>query len=252
MRRRFAPAQRPAGAGRPARPGRRPSSCARSATARARWPSAWPSWWSRRRSGSGDLSVGDLGLFVTYAAMIAELPKWIGRYLVVQRQADVSVDRLAELLPRPDRRGVVAPTTTWLRHGPPAPAPSARRPWGARRRASTSSARRGAPRRRDRAPPGVRPRARRRRPRRPARRAGRGHRPGRVGQDHAAAGPARPRRAPTPGRSAGTATRSTTRRRSSCRPGPPTCRRCRACSASRCPTRSCSASPPTTSTTPSG
>jgi len=68
---------------------------------------------------SGDLSVGDLGLFVTYAAMIAELPKWIGRYLVVQRQADVSVDRLAELLPVPDRRGVVAPTTMWLRHGPP-------------------------------------------------------------------------------------------------------------------------------------
>jgi ATP-binding cassette, subfamily B, bacterial len=67
----------------------------------------------------GDLSVGDLGLFVTYAAMIAELPKWIGRYLVVQRQADVSVDRLAELLPIPDRRGVVTPTTTWLRHGPP-------------------------------------------------------------------------------------------------------------------------------------
>ena len=52
--------------------------------------------------------------------MIAELPKWIGRYLVVQRQADVSVDRLAELLPTPDRRGVVAPTTTWLRHGPAA------------------------------------------------------------------------------------------------------------------------------------
>jgi ATP-binding cassette subfamily B protein len=68
---------------------------------------------------SGDLSVGDLGLFVTYAAMIAELPKWIGRYLVVQRQADVSVDRLADLLAEHDRRGVVAPTTTWLRHGPP-------------------------------------------------------------------------------------------------------------------------------------
>ena len=72
---------------------------------------------------SGDLSVGDLGLFVTYAAMIAELPKWIGRYLVVQRQADVSVDRLADLLVTPDRRGVVTPTRTWLRHGPPPLAP---------------------------------------------------------------------------------------------------------------------------------
>jgi len=67
----------------------------------------------------GDLSVGDLGLFAAYATVIAELPKWVGRYLVYQRQADVSVDRLAELLPAPDRRAVVAPTLTYLRHGPP-------------------------------------------------------------------------------------------------------------------------------------
>jgi ATP-binding cassette subfamily B protein len=67
----------------------------------------------------GDLSVGDLGLFAAYATVIAELPKWVGRYLVYQRQADVSVDRLAELLPAPDRRAVVAPTRTHLRHGPP-------------------------------------------------------------------------------------------------------------------------------------
>ena len=69
---------------------------------------------------SGDLSVGDLGLFAAYATLIAELPKWVGRYLVYQRQADVSVDRLAELLPEPRRRPVVAPTPTFLRHGPPA------------------------------------------------------------------------------------------------------------------------------------
>jgi ATP-binding cassette, subfamily B, bacterial len=67
----------------------------------------------------GNLSVGDLGLFAAYATVIAELPKWIGRYLVYQRQADVSVDRLAELLPEPDRRAVVAPTPMYLRHGPP-------------------------------------------------------------------------------------------------------------------------------------
>jgi ATP-binding cassette subfamily B protein len=67
----------------------------------------------------GDLSVGDLGLFAAYATLIAELPKWVGRYLVYQRQADVSVDRLAELLPAPDRGAVVAPTPTHLRHGPP-------------------------------------------------------------------------------------------------------------------------------------
>jgi ATP-binding cassette, subfamily B, bacterial len=67
----------------------------------------------------GDLSVGDLGLFAAYATVIAELPKWVGRYLVYQRQADVSVDRLAELLPDPDRCAVVGPTVTHLRHGPP-------------------------------------------------------------------------------------------------------------------------------------
>jgi ATP-binding cassette, subfamily B, bacterial len=67
----------------------------------------------------GELSVGDLGLFAAYATVIAELPKWVGRYLVYQRQADVSVDRLAELLPGPDRRAVVVPTRTYLRYGPP-------------------------------------------------------------------------------------------------------------------------------------
>src|SRR5690606_11931990 len=67
----------------------------------------------------GDLSVGDLGLFAAYASVIAQLPKWVGRYLVFQRQADVSIDRLAELLREPDRRAVVAPTPTYLRHGPP-------------------------------------------------------------------------------------------------------------------------------------
>jgi ATP-binding cassette, subfamily B, bacterial len=72
----------------------------------------------------GDLSVGDLGLFAAYATVIAELPKWVGRYLVYQRQADVSVDRLAELLPVPDRRAVVGPTLTYLRHGPPPLAPA--------------------------------------------------------------------------------------------------------------------------------
>jgi len=87
----------------------------------------------------GDLSVGDLGLFAAYASVIAHLPKWVGRYLVFQRQADVSVDRLAELLPDRDRRAVVAPARTHLRHGPPrlASLPPAYRPGhppGGRRR----------------------------------------------------------------------------------------------------------------------
>jgi ATP-binding cassette subfamily B protein len=71
------------------------------------------------RFGQGDLSIGDLGLFAAYASVIADLPKWVGRYLVIARQADVSADRLAELLPAPDRRAVTAPTPTYLRHGPP-------------------------------------------------------------------------------------------------------------------------------------
>jgi ATP-binding cassette subfamily B protein len=69
--------------------------------------------------GRGGLSVGDLGLFAAYASIIADLPKWVGRYLVIVRQADVSVDRLAALLTEPERRSVTAPTRTWLRHGPP-------------------------------------------------------------------------------------------------------------------------------------
>jgi ATP-binding cassette, subfamily B, bacterial len=67
----------------------------------------------------GDLSVGDVGLFAAYAILIADLPKWVGRYIVFHRQADVSIDRLAELLRRPERQAVVAPTATHLRHGPP-------------------------------------------------------------------------------------------------------------------------------------
>jgi ATP-binding cassette subfamily B protein len=68
---------------------------------------------------SGELSVGDLGLFAAYATLLAQLPKEVGRYLVIQRQAEVSIDRMAELLREPDRRGVVAPAPTFLRHGPP-------------------------------------------------------------------------------------------------------------------------------------
>jgi ATP-binding cassette subfamily B protein len=69
--------------------------------------------------GRGGLSVGDLGLFAAYASLIADLPKWVGRYLVYSQQADVSLDRLAELLVEPERRAVAAPARTYLRHGPP-------------------------------------------------------------------------------------------------------------------------------------
>jgi ATP-binding cassette subfamily B protein len=185
----------------------------------------------------GDLSVGDLGLFAAYATVIAELPKWVGRYLVYQRQADVSIDRLAELLPVPDRRAVVSPTRTHLRHGPhrspprtarSTPARSAR----ARSRNWWSRASRSATRSPDGASaastswsdtaswwssPAPWDRASRR-----------------------CSGPCSAWWAPIPGPSAGTAGPWTTRPRCWCRPVPPTCRRSPACSASRWAARSCS------------
>lgn len=68
---------------------------------------------------SGELSVGDIGLFASYVPIVAGLPKWIGRAGAYHRQADVSVDRLAELMPEPDRHAALRPVRTHLRHGPP-------------------------------------------------------------------------------------------------------------------------------------
>ena len=67
----------------------------------------------------GELSVGDIGLFASYVPVIAGVPKWVGRLAAYQSQADVSIDRLAELLPARDRRAVTAPVATHLRSEPP-------------------------------------------------------------------------------------------------------------------------------------
>ena len=67
----------------------------------------------------GELSVGDIGLFASYVGVVAGLPKWVGRLGAYQRQADVSVDRLAEFMGG-DRAASVQPVATYLRHGPPA------------------------------------------------------------------------------------------------------------------------------------
>lgn len=70
----------------------------------------------------GELSVGDIALFSTYVVgVVAGLPKWVGRLGALHRQADVSVDRLGELMGG-DRRAAVQPAATYLRAGPPAPA----------------------------------------------------------------------------------------------------------------------------------
>jgi len=66
----------------------------------------------------GDFTVGDLGLFTTYITVLASLPRWTGRLAAYHRQAEVSVERLAELLPEPDPYAYVTPYPTSLRHGP--------------------------------------------------------------------------------------------------------------------------------------
>lgn len=54
----------------------------------------------------GELTVGDLGMIASFSAVVAGLPRFVGRLGAVQRQADVSADRLARLLPE-DRRTLV-------------------------------------------------------------------------------------------------------------------------------------------------
>jgi len=51
----------------------------------------------------GRLTVGDLGVIASFSAVVAGVPRFVGRLGAVQRQADVSADRLARLLPE-DRR----------------------------------------------------------------------------------------------------------------------------------------------------
>ena len=67
----------------------------------------------------GDLSVGDIALFTTYATAVGGLPRVTARWATFQRQGDVAAARLARLTPNhePDAASVAAPT--WLRHGPP-------------------------------------------------------------------------------------------------------------------------------------
>lgn len=67
----------------------------------------------------GDLSVGDIGLFAAYVPLVAGLPRWIGRLGAYHRQAEVSVDRLAELMEDKQPLSATRPVTTHLRHGPP-------------------------------------------------------------------------------------------------------------------------------------
>jgi len=69
---------------------------------------------------SGELSVGDIGLFTAYATVVSSLPRITARWSAWQRQADVSGARLGRLMPDHDADQASAPVQTWLRNGPPA------------------------------------------------------------------------------------------------------------------------------------
>jgi ATP-binding cassette subfamily B protein len=75
----------------------------------------------------GDLTVGDIGLFTTYVTVLASLPRWTGRLSSYHRQAEVGVQRLAELDAHGDAlRAVRRLRGVDLRRGPvAAPAASA-------------------------------------------------------------------------------------------------------------------------------
>jgi ATP-binding cassette, subfamily B, bacterial len=66
----------------------------------------------------GDATVGDVGLFASAVAVLATLPRWAASLGANHRQAEVSVERMARLLPDRASHGVVAAAPTALRLGP--------------------------------------------------------------------------------------------------------------------------------------
>ncbi len=67
----------------------------------------------------GDLTVGDIGLFTTYATLVSSLPRITARWSAWQRQAEISAARLGRLIGDHDPDRASAPVETFLRHGPP-------------------------------------------------------------------------------------------------------------------------------------
>lgn len=68
---------------------------------------------------AGRLDVGDVALFMTYAGVIASLPRVSTRWFAWQRQAEISTVRLGRLMADRSPDGASAPAATHLRHGPP-------------------------------------------------------------------------------------------------------------------------------------
>ena len=59
----------------------------------------------------GDATVGDVGLFAAAVSVLANLPRWAASTGAYHRQADVSVERMARLLPDRAPMGVVDAVT---------------------------------------------------------------------------------------------------------------------------------------------
>ncbi len=77
----------------------------------------------------GDLSIGELALFVSYVSSLIWVPVYGGRLLARHRQAGVSVERLVPLLPSAGSSALVAHRSL---HGPDRPSPRpllVHRPW---------------------------------------------------------------------------------------------------------------------------
>ena len=73
--------------------------------------------------GTGELSVGDLALFVSYIVRLSDVASMVGWFTSWVRQAKVSLVRLAEMVPEEDPAVITAPAPIHLR-GPMPPARS--------------------------------------------------------------------------------------------------------------------------------
>ncbi len=69
-----------------------------------------------QRMSNGTFSVGDFALFTTYLASIVALPRWIGRLMARHKQANVSVERMTDVLRGTAPTDLVAHTPVYL-HG---------------------------------------------------------------------------------------------------------------------------------------
>ena len=75
---------------------------------------------SARQMRSGAFTIGDLTLFTAYTAWLAALPRWTRRMLFRQRQATVSVGRMARLFPDGAADGIVESRPIFVSRPPPA------------------------------------------------------------------------------------------------------------------------------------